>query len=132
MGFFFSEAEIIWSINSKIEMLFRVVLMKHIWEQATKETSKNINARDVEEKAFVAGLHKAPNEMQHLRQVGRFHNRLEKKLKSVLRRFINLQLSDYENRLTRVIRKRRIIEVVLKNSTLKQRFIWQDVSRREI
>ena len=32
--------------------------MKHIWERATKETSKNINARDVEEKAFVAALPK--------------------------------------------------------------------------
>lgn len=81
MGFFFSEAEIIWSINSKIEMLFRVVLMKHIWKRATKETSKNINARDVEGKAFVAALHKTPNEMQHLRQVGRFHKRLKKKIK---------------------------------------------------
>ena len=52
--------------------------MKHIWEWATKETSKNINARDVEEKAFVAALPKAPNEIQHLRQVGRFHKRLKK------------------------------------------------------
>ena len=91
--------------------------MKHIWERATKETSKNINARDVEEKAFVAALPKAPNEIQHLRQVGRF---------------INLQLPDYENRLARVIRKRRITQTILKNSTLKELFIWQDVNIREI
>ena len=49
------------------ELLSRASLMKYVWERATKETFNNINAREMEEKAFLA---------TSLCQMGRSHKSL--------------------------------------------------------
>ena len=64
--------------------------MKDVWEQAIKEISKNINAREVE-KVFLATFHRGWNEMQVMCQMEKFHKRLLKLSKNVLRRLNKLQ-----------------------------------------
>ena len=66
-----------WSRNyliiyeKKNEIFFIVSLIKHVSEWATKETFKNINTREAEEKAQLATFHKGWNEMQIMSQIGK-------------------------------------------------------------